>query len=165
MIVAGIATFIQAPPLWKIGSGLPIFMGLSFTFIIPLTAVAQKYGYGAVMGTALAGLFPPVGRFIRTIPESVMGGMLLVVLGQILVSGFEMVAAAGFTPKNKLIAAVSLSVAIGFTASTEAGIWDNMPVAIQSIFAQNSVAVIFAIAMVMNLLLQRNMGAAEAETK
>lgn len=55
MIAAGIATFIQATPLWKIGSGLPVFMGLSFTFVVPLTAVAAKYGYGTVIGTVLAG--------------------------------------------------------------------------------------------------------------
>ena len=33
MIVAGIGTLIQLFPLWKIGSGLPIVMGISFTFV------------------------------------------------------------------------------------------------------------------------------------
>ena len=31
MIAAGIATFLQATPVWKLGSGLPIFMGVSCT--------------------------------------------------------------------------------------------------------------------------------------
>ena len=30
MIIAGIGTLIQLFPLWKIGSGLPIVMGISF---------------------------------------------------------------------------------------------------------------------------------------
>lgn len=33
MIIAGIGTLIQLFPLWKIGSGLPIVMGISFTFV------------------------------------------------------------------------------------------------------------------------------------
>ena len=32
MIIAGIGTLIQLFPVWKIGSGLPIVMGISFTF-------------------------------------------------------------------------------------------------------------------------------------
>ena len=105
----------------------------------------------------IAGLFSPVGRFFATVPKPVIGGILLIVLGQILVSGVEMIAEAGFTPRNKLITAISLSIAIGFTASTEAGIWNSFPLAIQSIFSQNVVAVIFAIALVMNLILPRDL--------
>ena len=55
MIAAGIATFLQATPVWRLGSGLPIFMGVSFTFMVPLVAVASKHGYGAVVGCVLAG--------------------------------------------------------------------------------------------------------------
>ena len=103
------------------------------------------------------GLLPPVSRFFGTIPKPVIGGILLIVMGQILVSGVEMIADAGFTTRNKLIAAVSLSVAIGFTTSTEAGIWHSFPVFIQSIFSQNVVAVVFVIALVLNLILPRQM--------
>ena len=81
----------------------------------------------------------------------------MMVLGQILVSGVEMIAEAGFTTRNKLITAISLSVAIGFTASSEADIWSHLPVAIQSIFSQNVVAVIFVAALVLNLILPQNM--------
>ena len=110
---------------------------------------------GAIM--ILAGLFPPVSSFMGTIPKPVIGGVLLIVLGQILVSGFEMIAEAGFTTRNKLIAAISLSVGIGFTASTEAGLWSSFPVAIQSIFAQNVVSVVFVLALALNLVLPQDM--------
>ena len=33
MLIAGIGTLVQLFPLWKVGSGLPIVMGLSFTFL------------------------------------------------------------------------------------------------------------------------------------
>ena len=55
MFIAGIATLIQLYPLWRIGSGLPIVMGVSFTFVTILTYVGGSYGYGAVVGTVLIG--------------------------------------------------------------------------------------------------------------
>ena len=55
MMVAGIATLIQLYPIWKIGSGLPIVMGVSFTFVAALSAVAAQYGYSAVIGAVIVG--------------------------------------------------------------------------------------------------------------
>ena len=50
MIAAGLATFIQLYPVWKIGSGLPVVMGVSFTFVAVLSSVGAMYGYGAIVG-------------------------------------------------------------------------------------------------------------------
>lgn len=55
MFVAGIATLIQLFPIWKIGSRLPIVMGVSFTFVTVLCTVASNYGYPAVIGAVLVG--------------------------------------------------------------------------------------------------------------
>ena len=138
--------------------------------VTPVTSYSENVGLTIMTGVVnrnvarigalimiLCGLFPPIGQFVRTIPTSVIGGVLLMVLGQILVSGFQMIAEAGFTPRNKLIVSLSLATGVGFTASTEAGIWNKFPVAVQSIFAQNVVSVIFVIAMLMNLLLPKHM--------
>ena len=38
-----IATLIQLYPIWKIGSRLPIVMGVSFTFVAILTYVGATY--------------------------------------------------------------------------------------------------------------------------
>ena len=86
-----------------------------------------------------------IATFIQVTPIGILG------------SGVEMIAEAGFTTHNKLITAISLPVAIGFTASTEADIWSHFPVAIQSIFSQNVVAVIFITALVLNLILPKSM--------
>ena len=373
MFVAGIATFIQVSPIWKLGSGLPVVMGLSFTFLVPLTSVAYKYGYGAVVGTVIAGgifeglmgitarywkriitpivsatvvtgiglsllgtaarsfggglvedfgstkylivgvvtitscilwqiltkgnkrllsilvglivgyltsllaglvvfpdfsqvrfidfprilpirpefhidsiisiciiflvsatetigdvsavssgalhrdatqdeisgalmidgfgsmiggifgvtpvtsysenvgltimtnvinrnvlriaagilmicaFFPPIGYFFRTIPAPVIGGVLLVIFGQIIVSGFQMVSQAGFTTRNKLIASLSLAIGIGFTETNSAGIWNNMPTIIQAMFSQNVVVVVFVVSLLLSLVLPKNL--------
>ena len=55
MIIAAIGTFIQLFPVWRIGSGLPIVMGVSFTFVTVLCGIAASYGYGAVVGAVIVG--------------------------------------------------------------------------------------------------------------
>ena len=55
MIVAGIATLIQLYPIWKIGSKLPIVMGVSFTFVTVLSTIAVNHGYPTVIGAVLVG--------------------------------------------------------------------------------------------------------------
>lgn len=56
MLIAGIGTLVQLFPLFgKIGSGLPIVMGISFTFVSILSFVGTQYGYGAIMGAVLIG--------------------------------------------------------------------------------------------------------------
>lgn len=55
MFVAGIATLVQLYPVWKIGSRLPVVMGVSFTFVTVLCTVAANYGYPAVIGAVIIG--------------------------------------------------------------------------------------------------------------
>lgn len=141
-----------------------------FVGVPPVTSYSENIGLTiltkvinrnvARIGAAImiiCGLFPPVSAFVQTVPSAVMGGILLVVLGQILVAGFQMISEAGFTARNKLIVALSLVIGIGFTASSEAGIWASFPITVQSIFSQNVVAVIFVISFVLNLILPQNL--------
>lgn len=136
----------------------------------PITSYSENVGLTIMTGVVnrnvmrlagvilvLIGFFPPVTRLVGTIPEPVIGAILLMVMGQIVVSGVQMIAEAGFSERNKLIASISLSVAVGFTASTEAGIWRDFPVWVQSIFSQNVVALIFVLALALNLLLPKSM--------
>lgn len=55
MIIAGIGTLIQLFPLWKVGSGLPIVMGISFTFVSVFCYIGPTYGYNAIVGAVLIG--------------------------------------------------------------------------------------------------------------
>lgn len=55
MIIAGIGSMIQLYPVWKIGSGLPIVMGISFTFVSVFCYIGPTYGYEAIMGAVLVG--------------------------------------------------------------------------------------------------------------
>ena len=55
MMIAGVGSLIQLFPLWKIGSGLPIVMGISFTFVSIFCVIGPEYGYGSVVGAILVG--------------------------------------------------------------------------------------------------------------
>ena len=55
MIIAGIGTLIQIFPIWRVGSRLPIVMGISFTFVSIFCYVGPKYGYSAVIGAVIVG--------------------------------------------------------------------------------------------------------------
>ena len=55
MIMAGVGSLVQMFPIKRFGSGLPIIMGISFTFVSIFCMIGAKYGYGAILGAALIG--------------------------------------------------------------------------------------------------------------
>lgn len=83
--------------------------------------------------------------------------------GTILTSGMQMVAKAGFNQRNITIAALSLSIGIGFTTASEIGLWQAFPEMIQSVFSANVVAVVFVTSIVLNLVLPQNMDVEKIE--
>ncbi|MGN0252464.1 MAG: uracil-xanthine permease family protein [Oliverpabstia sp.] len=126
--------------------------------LINMTKVVNRFTIATGAGCMiLAGLLPPVGNFFASLPESVLGGCTIMMFGTIMVSGFHMIAKAGFTQRNITIAALSLSVGIGFTAASEIDLWHIFPELIQSVFSQNVVAVVFVISIILNLILPENM--------
>ena len=88
--------------------------------LVAMTKVVNRFTImtGAVC-MLLAGLLPPVGNFFASLPESVLGGCTIMMFGSIVVSGMQMIAACGFSQRNITIAALSLSVGIGFTSASE----------------------------------------------
>lgn len=126
--------------------------------LINMTKVVNRFtiATGAV-AMILAGLLPPIGNFFASLPESVLGGCTLMMFGTILFSGVEMLAKAGFNQRNSIIVSLSLAIGIGFTTSSEIGLWAYFPEVVQSVFAPNVVAVVFVVAIVLNLILPKNM--------
>ena len=55
MLIAGIGTLLQLYPTWKIGSGLPVVMGISFTFVTACLATASQ-DYGIMVGAIIVGI-------------------------------------------------------------------------------------------------------------
>jgi len=126
--------------------------------LIAMTKVVNRFTImTGAMCMIFAGLLPPVGNFFASLPESVLGGCTIMMFGTILTSGMQMVAKAGFTQRNVMIAALSLSIGIGFTTASEIGLWHIFPQVIQSVFSANVVAVVFVASIILNLILPQNM--------
>ena len=71
--------------------------------------------------------------------------------GSIMFAGFRMISRCGFTDRNMIIVALSLSIGLGFTQAT--GLFSIFPKIVQTVFAENCVAVVFILAVVLNLVL------------
>ena len=126
--------------------------------LVNMTKVVNRFTIATGAGCMiLAGLLPPIGNFFASLPEPVLGGCTIMMFGTIMVSGMEMVAKAGFTQRNITIAALSLSVGVGFTAASEIDLWAVFPNIVQTVFADNVVAVVFIVSIVLNLILPKNM--------
>ena len=126
--------------------------------LVAMTKVVNRFTImtGAV-AMILAGLFPPIGNFFASLPQSVLGGCTIMMFGTILTSGMQMIANCGFTQRNITIVAMALSIGIGFTTTSESGIWAEFSPVVQSVFSANVVAVVFVVAIIMSLILPKNM--------
>ncbi|MCQ2110915.1 MAG: purine permease [Bacteroidaceae bacterium] len=119
-----------------------------------MTKVVNRFaiGTGAII-MVVAGLFPAVGVVLTTIPQAVLGGCTIMMFGSILFAGFGMIAKCGFGQRNMIIASLSLSIGLGFTQAT--GMFDIFSDTIKSVFADNCVAVVFLLAVILNLILPK----------
>lgn len=75
--------------------------------------------------------------------------------GTIVISGIQMIGKCGFIQRNIMIAALSLSIGLGFTQVPE--VFHIFPQMVQNVFAQNCVAVVFVVAIILNLVLPKDM--------
>ena len=133
----------------------------SFSQNVGLVAMTKVVNRFTIMTGAaamiLAGLFPPIGNFFASLPQSVLGGCTIMMFGTILTSGMQMIANCGFSQRNITIVAMALSIGIGFTTTSESGIWAGFSPVVQSVFSANVVAVVFVVAIIMNLILLKDM--------
>ena len=126
--------------------------------LVNMTKVVNRFTIATGAGCMLlAGFLPSVGNFFASLPESVLGGCTIMMFGTIMVSGIQMLSRAGFTQRNMTIAALSLSVGIGFTAASEIDLWRIFPEVVQSVFSANVVAVVFVVSILLNLILPEDM--------
>ena len=121
-----------------------------------MTKVVNRFtiATGAVI-MLLAGIFPFFGALLATLPDAVLGGCTIMMFGTIVISGLQMISKCGFTQRNITIAALSLSIGLGFTQVAD--LFQIFPKMVQNVFAQNCVAVVFLVSILLNLVLPKNM--------
>ena len=130
----------------------------------PITSFSQNVGLAAMSGVVnrfaiatgacimiLGGIFPAVGMVLTTIPQAVLGGCSIMMFGSIMFAGFGMMSRCGFSNRNMIIVSLSLSIGLGFTQAS--GMFTIFPQIFRTIFAENCVAVVFLLAVVLNLIL------------
>ena len=124
MFIAGIATLIQLYPVWKVGSGLPIVMGVSFTFVTVLCTVASNYGYPSVVGAVLVGgLFEGtlglLAKYWRKLIAPVVAASVVIAIGMSLFSVGARSFGGGYaedfgSAQNLLLGTITLVVCLGW---------------------------------------------------
>jgi NCS2 family nucleobase:cation symporter-2 len=132
----------------------------------PITSFSQNVGLAAMSGVVnrftiatgacvmiLGGIFPAVGFALTTIPQAVLGGCTLLMFGSILFAGFGMMARSGFSQRNMIISSLSLSVGLGFTQASD--MFNQFPELVRTVFAENCVAVVFLLAVILNIFLPK----------
>lgn len=130
----------------------------------PITSFSQNVGLAAMSGVVnrfaiatgacimiLGGIFPAVGMVLTTIPQAVLGGCSIMMFGSIMFAGFGMMSRCGFSNRNMIIVSLSLSIGLGFTQAS--GMFTIFPQMFRTIFAENCVAVVFVLAVILNLIL------------
>lgn len=124
--------------------------------LVAMTKVVNRFtiATGALI-MILAGIFPIFGAVLATLPDAVLGGCTIMMFGTIVVSGLQMIGKCGYSQRNITIVALSLSIGIGFTQVPE--LFSVFPKIIETVFAENCVAVVFLVAVILNLILPQNM--------
>ena len=130
--------------------------------LVAMTKVVNRYAIatGAII-MIIAGIFPAVGALLATLPDAVLGGCTIMMFGMIVMSGIQMMSRCGYSQRNITIASVSLSVGIGFTQAPE--LFEIFPQIIRTVFAENCVAVVFLVSVILNLVLPADMEATSAK--
>ena len=119
--------------------------------LVAMTKVVNRkaIGCGAAL-MILAGIIPGLGVILASLPDAVLGGCTLMMFGSIVVSGVRMLGECGYSQRNMSIAALSLSIGLGFTQTPQ--IFHIFPELFRSVFAENCVAVVFVVAVILNLV-------------
>ena len=145
-----------------------IFGGLFNTF--PYTTFSQNVGllqlsgiktkrpiYWAAGLLMAMGLLPKIGALVTIIPDSVLGGAMLVMFTMIAVQGIKMLTKVDFeNNRNILIVAISIGMGLGVTVYPQ--IFQTLPQTIQ-LFLGNGIVVASICATLLNLLFNGRSGA------
>lgn len=137
MFIAGIATLIQLYPLWRIGSRLPIVMGVSFTFVTILSYVGSTYGYETMVGAVLVGGFVEgtlglLAKYWKKIITPVVAASVVTAIGYSLFTVGTRSFGGGYTPEfgsaqNLLLGSITLVTCLLFNILAK-GYWKQLSV-------------------------------------
>ena len=134
---------------------------------LPLTSFSQNVGLVTMTGVInrftilmgalimiLASLFPPLGAFFNSLPQSVLGGCTVMMFGSILYEGMKMLKDCVFDDHNMIIVSLSFCIGVGLT-QTSGNFFAAFPSAVGDIFNGNAVAGVFVVSLLLSLVLPK----------
>ena len=134
MLIAGIGTLIQLYPVWRIGSRLPVVMGLSFTFLSAMMTLAAKdYGLmiGAVIvGGCIEGVLGLTAKYWRRFVSPIVSACVVTTIGfSLLSTGISSFASSSVYPtgawQNLLVAVITLVACLVYNSLAK-GFWKQL---------------------------------------
>ncbi len=134
MLVAGIGTLIQLFPVWRIGSKLPVVMGLSFTFLSAMMTLAAKdYGYMigvVIVGGCIEGLLGLTAKYWRRFVSPIVSACVVTTIGfSLLSTGISSFASSSVYPtgawQNLLVAVITLVARLVYNSLSK-GFWKQL---------------------------------------
>lgn len=142
---------------------------------LPLTSFSQNVGLVTMTGVInrftilmgaliliLASLFPPLGAFFNSLPQSVLGGCTVMMFGSIMYEGIKMLKDCEFNDRTMIIVSLSFCIGVGLT-QTSANFFSAFPPAVGDIFNGNAVAGVFVVSLFLSLFLPKEKETTETE--
>lgn len=134
---------------------------------LPLTSFSQNVGLVTMTGVInrftiftgalvliLASLFPPLGAFFNSLPQSVLGGCTVMMFGSIMYEGIKMLKNCEFDDRTMIIVSLSFCIGVGLT-QTSGNFFAAFPSVIGDVFNGNAVAGVFVVSLLLSLLLPK----------
>lgn len=132
---------------------------------LPLTSFSQNVGlvtmtkvinrFTILMGALiliLASLFPPLGAFFQSLPQSVLGGCTVMMFGSIMYEGIKMLQNVQFNERTMIIVSLAFCIGVGLT-QTSGNFFAAFPSIVGEIFNGNAVAGVFVVSLLLSLVL------------
>lgn len=134
---------------------------------LPLTSFSQNVGLVTMTGVInrftilmgaltliLASLFPPLGAFFNSLPQSVLGGCTVMMFGSIMYEGMKMLKECTFDDRTMIIVSLAFCIGVGLTQA-DGNFFAAFPPAVGDIFNGNAVAGVFVISLLLSLFLPK----------
>lgn len=140
---------------------------------LPLTSFSQNVGLVTMTGVInrftilmgaliliLASLFPPLGAFFNSLPQSVLGGCTVMMFGSIMYEGMKMLKECVFDDRTMILVSLAFCIGVGLT-QTDGNFFAAFPQAVGDIFNGNAVAGVFVVSLLLSFVLPKEKKEAE----
>ncbi len=143
-----------------LGSSIASFFG-----VLPNTSFSQNVGlvgmtkivnlYAISMGAVfliLCGFIPKLAAIVQIMPQCVLGGAAVMMFASIIVSGIQLIAKDGISPRIATI--VSVSLGLGYGLGSTANVLAKLPPFVGYIFGGSGIVPAALCALILNIIIR-----------